>query len=90
MAARAVASGPRVGVVVALESTIGPTEALLREEAAAAGRPVEVAKEANTRRALEGVPTSEWSRGSVVRVTGWQWVEAGYATADPSPLGPAA
>lgn len=48
------------------------------------------AEEANTRRSREGVATSEWERGRVVRVIGWQWVKAGYATCDPSPLGPAA
>ncbi|KGN38239.1 aspartate/glutamate racemase family protein [Knoellia subterranea] len=42
MARRAVALGARVGVVVALESTVQPTVDLLREEAAVAGREIEV------------------------------------------------
>lgn len=50
-------------------------------------RYAKAAEEANLRRSLERVPTSEWSRGRVVRVIGWQWVEDGYATVDPSPLG---
>lgn len=40
MAAAAVAAGPRIVVIAALESTLEPTAALIREEAA--GRPVEV------------------------------------------------
>ncbi|MFF5160785.1 aspartate/glutamate racemase family protein [Streptomyces sp. NPDC000348] len=42
MAAAAVAAGSRVVVLAALESTLGPTVALVEEEAARAGRPVEV------------------------------------------------
>jgi hypothetical protein len=40
MAAAAVAAGPRIVVIAALRSTLEPTAALIREEAA--GRPVEV------------------------------------------------
>ncbi|MEU9517130.1 aspartate/glutamate racemase family protein [Streptomyces sp. NPDC048224] len=42
MAAAAVAVGPRVLVLAALESTLAPTAALVEEEARRAGRPVEV------------------------------------------------
>ncbi|MET9778304.1 aspartate/glutamate racemase family protein [Streptomyces sp. NPDC006367] len=42
MAAAAVAAGPRVVVLAALESTLAPTRALVEEEARRAGRPVEV------------------------------------------------
>lgn len=42
MAAVAVAAGRSVAVVATLESTLGPTRALVEEEAARAGRPVEV------------------------------------------------
>ncbi|MFC9291121.1 aspartate/glutamate racemase family protein [Streptomyces sp. NPDC057052] len=42
MAAAAVAAGPRVVVLAALESTLGPTAALVTEESARAGRPVAV------------------------------------------------
>ncbi|MFE1751699.1 aspartate/glutamate racemase family protein [Streptomyces anandii] len=42
MAAEAVALGPRVLVVAALESTLAPTVALVDEEARRAGRPVTV------------------------------------------------
>ncbi|WP_369250902.1 aspartate/glutamate racemase family protein [Streptomyces sp. R41] len=42
MAAAAVAAGPRVVVLAALESTLGPTVALVEEEARRAGRPVDV------------------------------------------------
>ncbi|MGW0819297.1 aspartate/glutamate racemase family protein [Streptomyces viridiviolaceus] len=42
MAAAAVAAGPRVVVLAALESTLTPTAALIEEEAGRAGRPVEV------------------------------------------------
>lgn len=42
MAAAAVAAGDRIAVVAALESTIGPTRALLTETALAAGRHVTV------------------------------------------------
>ena len=42
MARMAVTSGHRLAIVAALESTLGPTRALLLEEAAAAGRPVTV------------------------------------------------
>lgn len=42
MARRAVGLGRRIGVVAALTSTLGPTRTLLHEEAAGAGRPVEV------------------------------------------------
>ncbi|MFI8946110.1 aspartate/glutamate racemase family protein [Streptomyces sp. NPDC053750] len=42
MAAAAVAAGPRVVVLAALESTLAPTAALIGEEARRAGRPVEV------------------------------------------------
>ncbi|GGN58347.1 hypothetical protein GCM10011579_021560 [Streptomyces albiflavescens] len=42
MAAAAVAMGPRVVVLAALESTLGPTVALVEEEARSAGRPVDV------------------------------------------------
>ncbi|MBO1332109.1 aspartate/glutamate racemase family protein [Streptomyces sp. VRA16 Mangrove soil] len=42
MAALAVAEGPRVVVVATTHSTLGPTVALVEEEAARAGRPVEV------------------------------------------------
>ncbi|MGW0601172.1 aspartate/glutamate racemase family protein [Streptomyces sp. NPDC002776] len=42
MAAAAVATGTRVVVLAALESTLGPTADLIREEAERAGRPVEV------------------------------------------------
>ncbi|MFD5448038.1 aspartate/glutamate racemase family protein [Streptomyces sp. NPDC127100] len=42
MAAAAVAAGPRVVVLAALQSTLAPTRALLVEEAERAGRPVEV------------------------------------------------
>ncbi|WP_371525915.1 aspartate/glutamate racemase family protein [Streptomyces sp. NBC_01283] len=42
MAAAAVAAGRAVAVVATLESTLGPTRALVEEEAARAGRPVEV------------------------------------------------
>ncbi|MFH8976309.1 aspartate/glutamate racemase family protein [Streptomyces sp. NPDC017890] len=42
MAAAAVAAGPRVVVLAALESTLAPTVALIGEEAGRAGRPVEV------------------------------------------------
>lgn len=41
MAAAAVAAGPRVVVLAALESTLGPTVALIEEEAHRAGRSVE-------------------------------------------------
>ncbi|GGW92986.1 hypothetical protein GCM10010297_13040 [Streptomyces malachitofuscus] len=41
MAAAAVAAGPRVVVLAALESTLGPTVGLIEEEAHRAGRPVE-------------------------------------------------
>ncbi|MFJ4713694.1 aspartate/glutamate racemase family protein [Streptomyces sp. NPDC088785] len=41
MAARAVAAGPRVVVVATTRSTLAPTTALLAEEAARAGRPVD-------------------------------------------------
>ncbi|MEU6321121.1 aspartate/glutamate racemase family protein [Streptomyces sp. NPDC047009] len=40
MAAAAVAAGPRITVIAAVESTLGPTSALIQEEAA--GRAVEV------------------------------------------------
>jgi hypothetical protein len=40
-------------------------------------RYAKAAEEAHLRRSLERVPTSEWSRGRVVRVSGWQWVKAG-------------
>ncbi|WP_406176290.1 arylsulfatase [Streptomyces sp. NBC_00996] len=42
MAAAAVAAGPRVVVLAALESTLEPTVALVEEEARSAGRPVHV------------------------------------------------
>ncbi|SDE03681.1 aspartate/glutamate racemase family protein [Streptomyces prasinopilosus] len=42
MAGAAVAAGPRVAVLAALASTLGPTRALVEEEARRAGRPVEV------------------------------------------------
>lgn len=42
MAARAIRSGRRIGVVAALASTLAPTRALLLEEAARAGAEVEV------------------------------------------------
>ncbi|WP_395576026.1 aspartate/glutamate racemase family protein [Streptomyces sp. BK79] len=42
MAAAAVAAGPRVAVLAAVESTLAPTVALIEEEARRAGRPVEV------------------------------------------------
>jgi hypothetical protein len=42
MAAAAVAAGPRVVVLATLESTLGPTVALVEEEARSAGRPVDV------------------------------------------------
>ncbi|GHH91614.1 aspartate/glutamate racemase family protein [Streptomyces capillispiralis] len=42
MAAAAVAAGPRVVVLAALESTLRPTTALIEEEARRADRPVEV------------------------------------------------
>ncbi|MFC8130851.1 aspartate/glutamate racemase family protein [Streptomyces sp. NPDC057302] len=42
MAAAAVAAGRRVAVVATLESTLGPTRALVEDEAARAGRPVDV------------------------------------------------
>ncbi|WP_328734476.1 aspartate/glutamate racemase family protein [Streptomyces bobili] len=42
MAAAAVAAGPRVVVLAALKSTLGPTAELVAEEAARAGRPVAV------------------------------------------------
>ncbi|MGW6060542.1 aspartate/glutamate racemase family protein [Streptomyces sp. NPDC055189] len=42
MAAEAVAAGRSVAVVATLESTLGPTRALVEEEAARAGRPVDV------------------------------------------------
>ncbi|GHB32794.1 hypothetical protein GCM10010377_24050 [Streptomyces viridiviolaceus] len=42
MAAAAVAAGPHVVVLAALESTLTPTAALIEEEAERAGRPVEV------------------------------------------------
>ncbi|MFJ6071439.1 aspartate/glutamate racemase family protein [Streptomyces sp. NPDC093065] len=42
MAAAAVAVGPRVLVLAALESTLAPTAALIEEEARRAGRPVTV------------------------------------------------
>ncbi|CAM5693879.1 Aspartate/glutamate racemase OS=Streptomyces griseomycini OX=66895 GN=FHS37_006074 PE=4 SV=1 [Streptomyces griseomycini] len=42
MAGAAVAAGPRVVVLAALESTVRPTVALLEEEARRAGRTVEV------------------------------------------------
>jgi hypothetical protein len=42
MAAAAVAAGPRVAVLAALESTLAPTVVLIEEEARSAGRAVEV------------------------------------------------
>ncbi|MYW63330.1 arylsulfatase [Streptomyces sp. SID8379] len=42
MAALAVAEGPRVVVVATTHSTLGPTAALVEEEAARAGRPADV------------------------------------------------
>ncbi|MFE6165763.1 aspartate/glutamate racemase family protein [Streptomyces sp. NPDC056486] len=42
MAAAAVAAGRAVAVVATLESTLGPTRALVEDEAARAGRPVDV------------------------------------------------
>lgn len=42
MAAAAVATGPRIAVLAALESTLAPTEALIDEEALRAGREVGV------------------------------------------------
>ncbi|MEU9579099.1 aspartate/glutamate racemase family protein [Streptomyces chilikensis] len=42
MAAAAVAAGRRIAVVAAVESTLGPSAALVRDEAARAGGPVEV------------------------------------------------
>ncbi|MEU6673677.1 aspartate/glutamate racemase family protein [Streptomyces sp. NPDC046925] len=42
MAAEAVAAGRSVAVVATLESTLGPTRVLVEEEAARAGRPVDV------------------------------------------------
>ncbi|WP_328875281.1 aspartate/glutamate racemase family protein [Streptomyces sp. NBC_00287] len=42
MAATAVATGPRIVVLAALESTLGPTAALIEEEAERAGRRVTV------------------------------------------------
>lgn len=42
MAAAAVAAGPRIAVVAALDSTLAPTAALIEEESARAGRPVDV------------------------------------------------
>jgi Asp/Glu/hydantoin racemase len=53
MAAAAVAAGPRVLVLAALESTLEPTAALIKEEARRADRPVEVRT-----RLVEGA----WSR----------------------------
>ncbi|MFI1758897.1 aspartate/glutamate racemase family protein [Streptomyces sp. NPDC020571] len=53
MAAAAVAVGPRVLVLAALESTLAPTAALIEEEARRADRPVEVRT-----RLVEGA----WSR----------------------------
>ncbi|MDG4865501.1 arylsulfatase, partial [Streptomyces sp. T-3] len=45
MAARAVATGPRIAVLAALRSTLGPTVELVEEEAARAGRSVDVSIE---------------------------------------------
>ncbi|WP_328381914.1 aspartate/glutamate racemase family protein [Streptomyces sp. NBC_00400] len=42
MAATAVATGPRIAVLAALESTLVPTEDLIRQEAAGAGRGISV------------------------------------------------
>lgn len=42
MARRAVVLGPRIGVVAALESTLGPTQDLIMHEAAAAGSEISV------------------------------------------------
>ncbi|MET7686367.1 arylsulfatase [Streptomyces sp. NPDC005423] len=42
MAAAAVAAGPRVVVLATVESTLGPTAALVEEEGRRAGRPVDV------------------------------------------------
>jgi Asp/Glu/hydantoin racemase len=42
MAARAVATGPRITVLATTHSTLGPTVALIEDEAARAGRRVEV------------------------------------------------
>jgi len=42
MADRAVRAGPRILVVAALQSTVGPTEALLRDSAARAGISIEL------------------------------------------------
>jgi Asp/Glu/hydantoin racemase len=42
MADEAVSSGPRVSVIATLETTLGPTTALLRERAALLGRPVDL------------------------------------------------
>lgn len=42
MAAAAVAAGPRIVVLASVQSTFGPTVALIEEEARRAGRPVEV------------------------------------------------
>ncbi|AVH55108.1 MULTISPECIES: aspartate/glutamate racemase family protein [Streptomyces] len=45
MAAAAVAVGPRVVVLATVESTLGPTIALVEEEARRAGRPVDIRTE---------------------------------------------
>lgn len=42
MADAAVAAGRRIGILAALDSTLAPTRALLTEQAAAAGREIEV------------------------------------------------
>jgi hypothetical protein len=44
MAERAVTLGPRIAIAAALESTLGPTRALLEEVARAAGRTVELSE----------------------------------------------
>ncbi|MGH9018486.1 MAG: hypothetical protein ACRDY1_12120 [Acidimicrobiales bacterium] len=54
MAEAAVAAGGRIAIVAAVDSTLGPTRALLTEVAGAAGRPIELVDSP----CLEAWPTS--------------------------------
>lgn len=70
LARLAVASGPRVAVVVALASTLGPTTELLAEEAAAAGVDVEL---------TEVICADAWARFEAGDVDGYLDVVAATA-----------
>lgn len=78
MAREAVAVGRRVGVVAALESTLAPTEALIREEAARTG--------SDSRQAPNRVPTAHGDDTTVeivraVAAQAWSAFESGDSDA---------